>query len=972
MGILARIIPSGARSDPNRAIRSLCAGIATLSGSAAAQVSTEPETDQPIAVERPSGANRVVRLFDFEEADFNPLPIPFGWIRAQNDPAVPRERPGFPIWNQGSLDSKAESISGDTTVQLPIEGGSTSLLLLPGSIGVFPGADYMVDAWVRTEGLRHARAGLTARLLDERGEPINGSTSVSAMVRTKGEWTRVSAIVPGIDERAAYLQIELLALQPEQQLTEFGEDARRERPFHVWREDYSGTAWFDDVAVTLLPRIELDTGTPGQVFRADETPSISVLVRDLTGERLSGNLRVFDTEGVLVDTQPMRSASGKLSETITPSLPGPGWYRAVLDVTSGGRVVGRGEVSIAWGSAEEDETFGRGAAELGSGNGMFALSADAWTRPAADALPRVALWAGSRRASVGVWHAGQTIETAQPGTNPAFSAVRSLIDLGIKTTIRFGESPSDLADLVGRDPWDISGALGDDQELWMPWAEQALDRFGQSVISWQIGDQPSFHDPIVLRAHTEAVDAVLSSWVPGPEIRTAMPIGDAIDPQATRPGRGTVVRDDGGGSDDAPAQRVREWASQITPRDLDASVSGSAGTESTMSIEFIPAPSGRATRHQSARTARRAIEAWFAAHDAGVADRVTLSLRDPLLPTHGRRPKMVPVPEAAVWRTLTGVLDLATNVRAVELIPGVRTILADGESGIAGRGVLVAWLSDPGAPDRTLRLPLADEDVTRVELLGQRSVVPIEPGHRSDVSLHRVEVSREPVIIVGVDAEYIELLASVRLTPTVLEPRIGQRPHSLIVDSPYDAPVQGKAFIIEPGGYSLGIAGRDRTWDISPRVISFVVPGGESVEIPVDLSFGASQASGWLEAMIDVEFSDSGVMPSARLSKWLRVAADELGMEISAFRKGSNVIVNVFVTNRGDAASSIDLTAFVPGSARQRSSISGVLPNATARRRYIFRDVAPGASVSVALSEVSSGIRLLERADLPEAEGLFP
>ncbi|MEO0761426.1 MAG: hypothetical protein AAFZ09_06405, partial [Pseudomonadota bacterium] len=61
----------------------------------------------------------------------------------------------------------------------------------------------------------------------------------------------------------------------------------------------------------------------------------------------------------------------------------------------------------------------------------------------------------------------------------------------------------------------------------------------------------------------------------------------AADMQEPRRGR-REPGDDGGGSDDAPAQRIREWASQITPRDLDASVSGSAGAESTMSIEFIP------------------------------------------------------------------------------------------------------------------------------------------------------------------------------------------------------------------------------------------------------------------------------------------------------------------------------------------------------------------------------------------------
>lgn len=964
MGILARIIPAGARSDPNRAIGLLCAGIAVLCGTAHAQVSTpnsaEPEPDQPVAVERPSGANRLVRLFDFEESDFNPLPIPFGWVRAQNDPAVPRERPGFPIWNQASLDTTGPSVSGTGSVRLPVEGGSTSLRLLPGSIGVFPGADYMVDAWVRTEGVVHARACLTARLLDEQGEPLGGTRAVSAKVRTSGDWKRISAIVPGIDEQAAYLQIELLALQPEQQLTEFGSDARRERPFHVWREDYRGTVWFDDVAVTLLPRIELDTGVPGQAFRADETPSIDVLVRDLTGERLSGTLRVFDSDGALVDTQAMRSSSGKLGDTLTPSLPGPGWYRALLDVVSDGAIVGRGEVNLVWGASEEDETLATDAGRTTDRAGMFGISADAWTPPAAAALPRLAEWTGASRASVGVWHRDQTLESSQPGSNPAFEAVRGVVDLGVDTTIRLGEAPGDLADLSGRDPWDISGVLSGSEDLWMPWIEQALDQFGQGVISWQIGDEPTFAEPGTLAAHLDAADSVISRWVPGPELRTPGSPFDPIRLHQSRPGRGLVLRDAAGGDDNAPARMIRAWSDSIGASSLTGDVSRAPAT---ITIEFEPASGGRADRAHLARAARRVIGAWFAAHDAGIPDRTTLALRNPWRMTADRRPQAMAVPELAMWRTLNGVLGPMTRVRSIDLIPGVRTLVAD--DGTAGSGVLIAWLDDPAAPSRTLSIPLSSGDATRVGLLGARTALPLVPGHRSDMSLHEVALSREPVLVTGVDTRYIETLASVRLSPWTLEPRIGQRRHELVLENPYDAPIQGKAFLVEPGGYSKGIDGRDRTWSIEPRVIPMVVPGRGIGRFPIDLSFGASQQSGWLAALIDVEFADRDTMPAARLTRWLRIDSPEFDLAITAYRRGPDIVVHAFVTNRSGEPRSADLAAFVPGSARERSSIPGVLPGATAHRRYVFRDAQPGVGVSVALTEPAGDTRLLERVELP-------
>ncbi len=53
--------------------------------------------------QRPASAGRIVRAFDFEEQDFNPLPVPLGWYRGQEDPDIPRLRPGFPLWKHAIL-----------------------------------------------------------------------------------------------------------------------------------------------------------------------------------------------------------------------------------------------------------------------------------------------------------------------------------------------------------------------------------------------------------------------------------------------------------------------------------------------------------------------------------------------------------------------------------------------------------------------------------------------------------------------------------------------------------------------------------------------------------------------------------------------------------------------------------------------------------------------------------------------------
>ncbi len=928
MARLARIIPGSvaARRGAMALAVAACAGTGL------------PALAQP--AERPTGAQRVVRLFDFEESEYNPLPVPLGWYRAQHDPKVPRIRPSFPIWNQAEFDGQSGAISGAVAVRLPARGGSTSLRMLPGAVGVFPGADYEVSAKVRTERMVHARACLAARLLNANGEVIAGSESVSPRVRTMGEWTEISAIVAGLYPDAAFLQIELLVLQPEDQ-----PDAQLNRPFSVWREDFHADAWFDDVVVRLLPRIELNTGVPGQVIPSRQTPTIEVLVRDLTGEGLSGVMRVLDADGRVVDTQSLRPATGRLTQTVIPRLPAPGWYRAVLEVESVGEVVGTGVLDFAWGAPQDDR---------GRTDRAFGLSADALTPERAAALPNLAAWSRAGSASVGVWDEGMTADSVAPEANPAFDAVRSIVDQGADVTIRFGESPETLAHGAGRDPWDVPGVFGADANLWMPWVEQALDRFGQGVLSWQLGERAMYFDAGTLGLLLENARDTIARWVPGPELRAAWPVGDAVDPAMAGPGLGVVVRDDLAGDDAGLRDLVRSWA---------ASASASAGSSdpSTLTIEFPASPDGRVSRAELGKIARRALGVWAEARRLGVSDRLSMQLRDPWRSSGGHRPIMMPAAELVMWRTLGSVLGRYPGITEIDLGPGIAGLMA----GSGEDALLIVWLDDPEAPARTLELPLATGTVERIGLLGERSAMePSEPGG-GRMAAHRIELTREPMLLAGVNAPLVAALASVRLEPGRLEPTIGGRVHDLVMDNAFPVPVRAKVFIVEPGGLSEGIANRDRSWLIEPRVVPLVIEPGAQSRVPVEIGFGAAQESGWLPAVFDVQISADAEYAPARVRGWLRLEDPTLSIEVTAARFGDDVVIHAFVTNAGDVSRAADLVAFAPGSARERSAVREIAAGSTITRRMTVAGVAPGTRVSVALTEPKTGVRLMKSIDAP-------
>jgi hypothetical protein len=571
-------------------------------------------------------------------------------------------------------------------------------------------------------------------------------------------------------------------------------------------------------------------------------------------------------------------------------------------------------------------------------------------------------WAGVGRAVVGVWDDSMDRTTAGPGHNPAFGAVRALLDGGVQVTASLDEAPRDLADLVGRDAWDVPGVLAADESLWMPWAEGMLDQFGQGVLSWQIGARAGAWGGrwTVLAGQIDAAGSVFEKWVPGPELRAAWGAGYAVPTELVRSGRGLVVRDDGAGEDDGLDDLVSVWAGV-------GRTAGSGDDRSTLTIEFPASTDGRVSRAALGKLARRLVTAWAAAHRADVADRVQFALVEPWRSSGGLRPAMMPTPELAAWRTLSSVLGgegtQAQRVREIDLLPGVRTFLA----GAGDEGVLIAWLEDPEAPLRTLDLPLHTGPVRRVDLLGERRE--LHPTERPDQGLawHRVELSREPVIIEGVRTDLVRFLAALRLMPDRFNPVLGERPHTLVIENPWTFPIRGRVFIVEPGGMSRGTAGRDRSWQITPRVVSFSLDAGQTMEQPIDLAFGAGQEAGWTDVVFDVQLFADEEYPLLRATRRMELAAEDLELDIVAYRSGNTgaVSVHAVVTNRSQEARSVEIAAIAPGASRERATINGLARGETGERRFMLFGLAPGARISVGLTEPKTGVRLMRTIEAP-------
>ena len=119
------------------------------------------------------------------------------------------------------------------------------------------------------------------------------------------------------------MRIELQLLQPKQQ------PATAPPPdFAVWPQDYDGAAWFDDLLIAQIPRIDFATAHDANIIPANRPPTLDLAVRDTTGERLSTHIRVMDADARVLDERRWSRSASSLRRSWAPDLPGPGWYRA--------------------------------------------------------------------------------------------------------------------------------------------------------------------------------------------------------------------------------------------------------------------------------------------------------------------------------------------------------------------------------------------------------------------------------------------------------------------------------------------------------------------------------------------------------------------------------------------------------------------------------------------------------------------
>lgn len=925
----------------------------------ACQEGSQPETG------RPKASERVVEVFDFEEPN-NPLPVPRYWVRGQNDPVIPRDRPGFPAWNGGKF-SRAAAHGGVQSVYLPTHGGSTSLLLRAGALPVLPGADYRISAWVRTDGLNYARAVLSVRLLDEDGHVIAGSERRSEPVLSEDEWALADVVIPAND--GAYLQLEMLVLQPAQL-----EEPPYEFEELVTQEDVSGGAWFDDLMIVQLPQTEMSTGTPGNIAWGEQRPRIHIAVRDLTGEGLSVLVRAMSIDGREIDRVSFPFDGGRTEFDWDPSIDKYGWYRAAVEISDGQRVVGSDFVDFAWVIGPSDlvaeiETdpkaiVASGIPGGGSGDRLrFGLITRRHEPEMLAQLPEVTARLGAGSVTLPAWWELDTQDPSEQ-VDRMMPVVRAMRANQQSVSLMFDRLPESVAADLGVDPSDVLGLFASDEARYVMLLRPMLDRLGQMVRRWQIGEP----NDTGLVWHADAVGLVrrIESEIrrPVPEAELALPWPldlDDVPELLDKPDRVTLLHSTMALDPREVGALAENWKSASVDAMTERSVQLTLSCDDPRQFGYRACAEG---------FARSVIEAWAALGPRSDSiDRRggSLAVIEPWVWTTHRRPRLMPRPEAVVLRNMVERLADRAGSSELELAPGVRSVLLEPRAGASSsRGAALAvWAeADAHAPEY-LDMLLSAEDLVAYDIYGNASALPRQLVGALQLPTHRVKLGSAPVIIEGVDAELIRFSHALRLDPGMISARTGGGKHDVVLHNPWPIPIRGELYIVEPGGFGDPESPIDRSWQISPRVIPFALDADEQQAFPVTISFSPFEEAGLRDFVFDVDLTADEEYGTLRINRPVEIGVEGLRMRVS-YRLGPgaggpNVYVDADVINVGPEPVTFRLIAQASGFPRDSASITALAPSQTARRTFIFPDAAEklsGLSAYVSLSVPDSDIRL--------------
>ena len=224
--------------------------------------------------------------------------------------------------------------------------------------------------------------------------------------------------------------------------------------------------------------------------------------------------------------------------------------------------------------------------------------------------------------------------------------------------------------------------------------------------------------------------------------------------------------------------------------------------------------------------------------------------------------------------------------------------------------MLVAWRSGPGphghAPADNIT-DLISEGGTLIAVDPFGNETPLEPGDAGGFTLPLTET---PTIVRGLDARVLLFRAALRFDPPVIAARAKRHDAELVLENTFGSTGTGTVKFRHPD-----------SWRVQPEVIPVLLTPGETLRVPVSLTFGLNELAGPAPIRLVADLQAERPVPVFETPVRLDVGLDPLTVRLSyePARPGpdgvsDDLVVYVVVENRGEAQSArLETYLRVPG-----------------------------------------------------------
>jgi hypothetical protein len=713
---------------------------------------------------------------------------PDGWKREQGR--------GFPSYLNVSI-GREPGTAGRRYLGMDLDGGAAAARSPPIAVASIYG--YVLEVLVKTDGLVHDRAFLSMALLDEKQRRLETFYS-QRVCQTQG-WQKLRLGPMGAaDERVRYAVIGL-HLEP-------GE-----------RADLNGAARFADVWMGRLPRLSATLNSTDHVYTeaagvevrcaasgfSDRACAVDLLLQDEMGRPISRVRQDLAARPALPESLPLPTAGGESSVPLAgstvwkPPIPGPGFYRIDVQMTSRKGPMQRRELTLAVIPPQ------RGAAR-----GEFG-----WSLPRGDdplPLPILAQLLGQ----VGIHWVKYPLWFGRKTGDP-----------DIEQLILFGERLNgrgiEMVGLLSRPPEEFRKQLSDDRqpqaadlfsggpESWYPSLESVLIRLATRVRWWQLGGDE---------------DASFVGY-PGLAIKIAQ-IKKQMDQigQDVNLGFGwDWIHEAPQAHDGNPAWRFLALSADppLTRAELGAYLAGAGPPGVQRWVSLTPLPrSGYATGVRATDLVQRMMAAKI--HGAGA-----VFLTDPFDPQCGVMNDDGTAGELLLpWRTAALALGGTEYLGSIQLPEGSQNqVFSRGET-----AMMVVWNEKP-----VREVLYLGERVEQMDLWGRTRT----PATRD--RQQTIEVGPEPSFVVGLNKAVACWRRDFAFHHTRIPSVFGiKQDNSFRLKNGFSRGVTGSAQLVLPEG-----------WMIEPLQTSFRLETGQSQPCPFRIGLPYTAANGHHKVRVDFE-----------------------------------------------------------------------------------------------------------------------